>query len=557
MNRNMIFFVLGSLALILGWQAMIAKYYPPVAPAADGSSASGANAVSGTASAQTEPAGSQAAAGSTVPAGTTHASLKAAPEQVVHISTKAYEASLSTWGARFNSLKLTGIKSKKNELETMDLVPDQDLPRYATIQLPGVDLAGLSWALLTKNAVMEDGRPTVRFGARVPGQPIELVKTFQFDPEKPQFDIKLSIKNASAQLINLAPLSLQWGPNVGGDTNDVRQFPPAGVVQLEGHVEREKANNDQNTNTFDAPRWVALKSHYFVVGFFPGSAAWNKAELRRQGLGKIETALIAEGISLAPGKSQDLDVQVYAGPLDYRQLVAFGKNFSAVVQFQVYSWFEFLNPLCVLLLSIMRWFHAVTGNWGVAIILLTLLVRGVMFYPSMKSMVSMRKMQTKMAAMQPRLDTLKKMYKDDAQKLNAEMMKLYKEYGVNPLGGCLPMLLQIPIFFALYGTLSAAYELRGASFMWKWTDLTAGDPTFIFPLAMGLSMFAQQKLAPTNSSTVTEEQAQMQKMMLFMMPIMFTGMAIYLHWPMGLLLYWTASNSFGVIQQLSVNRAIK
>jgi YidC/Oxa1 family membrane protein insertase len=180
-----------------------------------------------------------------------------------------------------------------------------------------------------------------------------------------------------------------------------------------------------------------------------------------------------------------------------------------------------------------------------------------MFYPSMKSMVSMRKMQTKMAAMQPRLDTLKKVYKDDAQKLNTEMMKLYKEYGVNPLGGCLPMLLQIPIFFALYGTLSAAFELRGAAFMWKWTDLTAGDPTYIFPLAMGISMFLQQKLAPVNASTMSDDQAQMQKMMLWMMPIMFTGMSISMHWPLGLLLYWTASNGFGVIQQLAVNKAVK
>ncbi len=353
------------------------------------------------------------------------------------------------------------------------------------------------------------------------------------------------------------------GPQpVGGDTNDgTAQFRSyvqvAGVVQLEGHVERERANNDQNTNTFDAPRWVALKNHYFVVGFFPASAAWNKAQIQHLGNANIAASLVADGLSLPPGKSLDLDVLVYAGIQEYSTLKAFGKNFQGVVQFEAYKLFEWLNPLCIALLYIMRWFHGVTGNWGVAIILLTLLVRAVMFYPSMKSMVSMRKMQTKMAAMQPRLDTIKKMYKDDAQKLNAEMMKLYKEYGVNPLGGCLPMLLQIPIFFALYGTLNAAYELRGAAFMWRWTDLTASDPTYIFPLAMGISMFMQQRMTPTNSSTMTDEQAQMQKMMLWMMPIMFTGMAIYLQWPMGLLLYWTASNSFGVAQQFAVNKAIK
>jgi YidC/Oxa1 family membrane protein insertase len=117
------------------------------------------------------------------------------------------------------------------------------------------------------------------------------------------------------------------------------------------------------------------------------------------------------------------------------------------------------------------------------------------------------------------------------------------------------MLLQIPVFFALYGTLGAAFELRGAAFLWKWTDLTAGDPTYIFPVAMGVSMFLQQKLSP-QSATVSEEQIQMQKMMLWLMPIMFGGMAVFMKWPVGLLLYWTASNVFGILQQLAVNKAV-
>ena len=556
MNKNMIIFILGSLGMILGWQWVMNKYYPPV-PVAATDTLGGAKGVSGTAATAASPA-TAATAPSSAPVKGTASALKPAPEKIVVVKTKAYEASLSTWGARLNSLKLNGVTMKqKTEVQALDLIPEQDLPRYATLDLPGVDLAGLQWTLLTPQAVLENGQPTVRFGASVPGQPIQLIKSFQFDAEKPQFNIRVSLKNSGKAQLNLAPLSLQWGPNLGGDSAGIGQFPPAGAVQLETKVEREKANNDQNVNSYPAPKWVALKNHYFVAGYFPVSTAWNKAEIRRLGAGKIQTALVAEGLVLQPGASVDLDVLVYAGAQDYEALKTFGHNFKSVVQFQFYSWFEFLNPLCALLLQIMRWFHKVTGNWGFAIILLTLLVRAVMFYPSLKSMVSMRKMQTKMAAMQPRLDTLKKMYKDDAAKLNTEMMKLYKEYGVNPLGGCLPMLLQIPIFFALYGTLAAAYELRGAAFIWKWTDLTAGDPTYIFPLAMGVSMFLQQKLAPTNSSTMTEEQAQMQKMMLWMMPLMFTGMSIFLHWPVGLLLYWTASNSFGVAQQLAVNKSIK
>ena len=556
MNKNMIIFILGSVVAIFGWQALMNKYYPQPTPAAL------AEAQKAEVAKQAAPqAGSAMAVPASVPAAKTAApmaAMKPGTEQTVQVSTKAYQATLSNLGARLNGLKLLGV-SAHNISDTgqiLDLIPSSDYPRFATLQFPGIDLAGLPWTLLTPKALLEDGKPTVRFSTKVPGQPLELVKTYQFDAEKPQFDLKISLKNTSAQLLNVPTLSLDWGPNLGGESAGIGQFPPAAVVQLEGRIEREKANNETNINGFDNPRWVALKNHYFVAGFFPLSPAWNKAELRRLGSAKIETGLMASGLSLAPGATQELGVQVYVGPQDYHQLKAYGKNFEHVVQFQFYSLFDWLNPLCVLLLQIMRWFHSITGNWGFSIILLTLLVRAVMFYPSLKSMVSMRRMQTKMAAMQPRLDTIKKMYKDDAQKLNAEMMKLYKEYGVNPLGGCLPMLLQIPIFFALYGTLAAAYELRGAGFIWKWTDLTAGDPTYIFPLAMGISMFLQQKLAPTNTSTMSEEQASMQKMMLWMMPIMFTGMSIYLHWPMGLLLYWTASNAFGIVQQLAVNKTV-
>jgi len=439
----------------------------------------------------------------------------------------------------------------------LDLVPQTDTPRHGSLELAGTELDSMPWTLESSVPLQQDGRQSVRFFARVPKTSLEFTKTFIFDTAASSFDIEIEVRNTGTQLQNLpAPLSLIWGPDLGGDNDSgMRQIPPTGVVQLEDRVERERAGRDQQILDYAAPHWVALKNHYFVVGYFPEGASWTRAEVRKLGGTHIMTALQAEGLSIAPGKSVVLKAQAWAGPQEYTALKAVGRNFQSVVQFQFYSFMEWLNPLCVALLFIMKWFQAITGNWGVAIILLTILVRGVLFYPSMKSMVAMRHMQHKQAAMKPRMDTLKKTYKDNPQKLNEETMKLYKEYGVNPLGGCLPMLVQIPIFFSLYGTLAAAYELRGAAFVWKWTDLTAGDPTYIFPLAMGVSMFVQQKMAPTAAST-TEEQQQMQKMMLWMMPIMFTGMALYSKWPVGLLLYWTASNMMGVLQQLVVNKVV-
>ena len=159
-----------------------------------------------------------------------------------------------------------------------------------------------------------------------------------------------------------------------------------------------------------------------------------------------------------------------------------------------------------------------------------------------------------MAKMQPRLETIKKMYKDDQTRLNQEMMKLYKEEGVNPLGGCLPLLVQMPIFFALYGTLLGSFELRGADFFWIWTDLSGPEKWPVLALLMGSSMFIQQKMTPQPSAQMNPDQAKMQKMMMNIMPVMLTVFAIFGGWPSGLLLYWAASNVFSIIQQFIVNR---
>ena len=155
-----------------------------------------------------------------------------------------------------------------------------------------------------------------------------------------------------------------------------------------------------------------------------------------------------------------------------------------------------------------------------------------------------------MSKMQPRLKTLKEVYRDNPQMLNQETMKLYKEYQINPMGGCLPMLLQMPVFFALYTTLTAAVELKGAAFIWVWKDLSLKDPVYVLPFVMGATMFLQQKMSTPPAAT--PESAVQQKMMLYMMPIMLTFFAFM--WPSGLLLYWVVSNILSIGQQFMINR---
>jgi YidC/Oxa1 family membrane protein insertase len=261
------------------------------------------------------------------------------------------------------------------------------------------------------------------------------------------------------------------------------------------------------------------------------------------------TAALSASLVLQPGVPQTLSASVYGGPQDYSLLKSLGQKLHRLCNF---GWFEFF---AVPMLYILKWFYSVGHNYGLAIILLTILVKAVVWFPTHKSMTSMRHMQKMMGQMQPRLETLKKVYKDDAQKLNAETMKLYKEYGVNPLGGCLPMLIQMPILFALYSCLNTAFELRGANFFWVWTDLSVKDPTLILPLAMGATMFLQQRMTPAPASA-TPDQAQQQKMMMYLMPGMLTAMAIFTGWPAGLLLYWTCSNLLSMVQQGYINRTI-
>jgi YidC/Oxa1 family membrane protein insertase len=559
MNRNALIFVVASMLVLLGWPTLMEKLglLHPVAEAPAPTASPAPTPVSGS----DRSSAAVAATASTAPL----ISLKAAPEKTVAVETDTFHAVLSTWGARFTHLRLKGIvHHEAGKAEELDLVPSLDQPRFAAVELGGQDLGAVAWSLLTPQPIFHNGEQVLRFALRL-SNGLELLKSFRFPAHGHRLAVDLQLTNRSPQLVNAGSLALLWGPNLGGEDGQVMgRFPMTAVVQLADRVEREKASREAAVLGYSRPRWIALKSHYFVVGSFPSAGAWTKGEVRNRGGEKLETALVAESLSLQPGQVLTWTADVYAGPQEYSALKALGKeikigerdlNFQAVVQFQFYRIFDWLNPLSVGLLGLLKWFYAMTGNWGMAIILLTLLVRGLLFWPSLKSMVSMRRMQTKMAAMQPRLDTLKKIYKDDPAKLNAETMKLYKEFGVNPLGGCLPMLVQIPVFFALYGTLSVAFELRGAPFWWKWTDLTAGDPTHLFPLAMGVSMFLQQKLTPA-SATMSEEQVQIQKMMLWIMPILFTGMAIFMAWPVGLLLYWTASNVFSIMQQLVVNKVV-
>jgi YidC/Oxa1 family membrane protein insertase len=366
--------------------------------------------------------------------------------------------------------------------------------------------------------------------------------------------LKLEISNSDAQAWRLPKSYLLWGPNVGAMVGGMMEINQGGAIQSEGKLSRMSLGDDEIQQQ-KSPHWVAVKNHYFVAAFI-SDGAFPEAELRgvERGVTKTVTAALGLGeLQIKPGETRVMETRLYAGPQDYATLKSFDNNLQSVVQFT----FQWLSPLSVFLLSIMKFLYGFTLNWGFAIIMLTLVVKAALFYPTHKGMVASKRMQVQMAKMAPVLASLKQTYKNDPSKLQQETMRLYKEHGVNPLSGCLLMLPQMFIMIALYGALNGAFELRGAAFLGPWIDLSAPDPTYLLVPIMGASMWLQQKMTPMNTATMSEEQAQMQKMMMTMMPIMFTVRGFIFKWPTGLLLYWSVSNFFGIGQQWYVNRTVK
>lgn len=271
--------------------------------------------------------------------------------------------------------------------------------------------------------------------------------------------------------------------------------------------------------------WIAQEDKYFTAAIAPLTKV-ESAKIWKEG----ETAEIALKVS-----SQKQDFLFYAGPKDYDMLKKLNVGLEHMIDF---GWFSIV---AMPLFWVLKFFYKYLGNYGWTIILLTIMTR-IPFIPLMhKSQQSMKKMQ----AIQPALASIKEQYKKDPQKMQKEMTALYKKHKVNPVGGCLPMVLQIPVFIALYNVLSKSIELRGAPFIFWIHDLSMKDPYYILPVVMGASMLLQQKMTPS-----TMDPAQAKIMMI--MPIVFTFM--FLSFPSGLVIYWFVNNVLGIAQQLYANK---
>jgi len=284
--------------------------------------------------------------------------------------------------------------------------------------------------------------------------------------------------------------------------------------------------------------WMAFLQHYFLSAWVPPADEQNRFEASRSRDGNYLFRTIGQAKQVAPGAVGLWQTGFYAGPKDQITLEKIAPNLNMTVDYGFLWWIA--EPL----FKVLNYFHSVTGNWGLSIILLTLLVKAALYWVSAKGyrpMANMRRVAPAMKRIQER-------YGNDREKLSREMMALYKKEGANPLGSCLPMLLPMPIFLALYWVLLESVELRQAPFIFWINDLAAMDPYFILPLLMGASTYLMQALNPQVGD-------QLQIKIMKMMPIMFT--VLFLFFPAGLVLYWLINNLLSIAQQTYVYRQVE
>jgi len=389
---------------------------------------------------------------------------------------------------------------------------------------------------------------------------VSVLKEYAFDAERYAFELRVSVENAGQTAVD-PRFAVSW-PVALADGNDFREQAAAAYVDGDLEVQLVSAlgkgsffgNGEQVTvHNEGAVEWTGMQSPYFVAAVLPDQPTQASARFVaiEEGVSGV-AELYFEPLRLPPGQSATRTFQAYVGPKEPERLAAVGPALVGSIDLG-WSWVKPLTRFFHWMLSAL---HVFIPNYGVAIIVLTILVRLVTAPLTAKQMRSMERMRT----LQPQLNELKEKHGDDKQKQSEEMMRLYKQEGVNPLGGCLPMILQLPVFIGLFYSLRSSIQLRQAPFFGWIDDLSAPDTLFdipgldlplrVLPLVMGASMLVQQKITPMQSMDPTQ-----QKMMTIIMPIMMT--VLFYQFPSGLVLYWMVSNVLAIAHQLWIGRHLR
>jgi YidC/Oxa1 family membrane protein insertase len=532
-NQRLILFIVFSFSLLLLWEAWQDKHAPaPVAPGTISAPASNA-----------APAPSQAL---NAPAAAP-SQLAFAKGQRAVVETDVLHAVIDANGGDLRQLQLLPYRETDDRNQVFTLFEDnQTRPYMAQSGLVGKDMP-------THRSVYQLNPGTYRLiGGAVqlevplvwsdPATGVRVEKTYIFKRGSYEIALRTRVINGSTQPIDLTPYyqltrhgepprgSTMFLPTYTGVAiyTDAKKFHKVAFKSIkEGKAEFEKTADNG---------WVGIVQHHFVSAWLPEGN--TKREFYVRDTDDIYSAgvILAEGM-LAPGQQKTFTVPLYAGP---QTQIVLEKTAPGLELARDYGW---LTPVAYPIYWALAKIERIVGNWGWAIIILTILLKLALYPLSAAGYKSMAKMKK----LTPRLQKLKDTYGDDRAKLHQAMADMYKTEKINPLGGCLPILIQIPVFIALYWVLLAAVEMRGAPWIGWVTDLTAPDPLYILPIIMGITSILQVKLNP-------QPMDPMQAKIMMIMPVMFTVMFVF--FPAGLVLYWVTNNILSIAQQWWINKQV-
>lgn len=459
-------------------------------------------------------------------------------EQLVEITNDRFHAVLTNRGAVLRDWELTrySIEEKGERRPVQMVYREGQFKNPLALELPDTALAGrLNEALYdvqrdvtTLDAEHPVGHVTFTHTDRESGVRVTKELTFRFATYA--IDVVLHVEGLKG------PLDVALGTNFGiieWGEGFIGLIGPA--LMVDGKIEKDAP--DGEVVRTGSVGWLALQDKYFLSVLVPEAS--SGAVLKKQA-DKVFSASVRYASTSSPIK-----MELYAGPKEFDTLKSFNIGLEDTIDFGwfIYGSWGIVKAVAKPLFYVLRFLYEYTHNYGVAIILLTVMIK-LLFVPlQYKSYKSMKDMQL----IQPKVVELQQKYKDDREKLNRELMRLYREHKVNPVGGCLPMLLQMPVFVALFNILYMTIDLRQAPFVLWVTDLSAPDPYYVLPILMGVSMVIQQKIMPT---TMDPTQA---KIMLFL-PAFMT--LLFLNFPCGLVLYWLTNNVVTITQQFVTDRYV-
>ncbi len=460
----------------------------------------------------------------------------------VTVDTPRYTAVFTTSGAGLRSVTLKQYKETNNSNSPMVRLLTHVDPSQASFATKGVGFALSSQAVYGASASqlqVADGEKKQLVFTYVDAQGFVVRKTYGFEGNG--YGITLDtqlVNNSSSPITGAFQQVLTTSFDAPEKSGRYETYGSTLYADAALHTDAPKAVADASKKYDKDVVWAGINDKYFLSAVLAVNKSIAAVELKKNAAGFLESDVTSPAFSVAPGQVVTVAHKLFVGPKEIDVLKAQG---SQLVQSLNLGWF---SAIAKPMLYSLKFFYGFVGNYGIAIIIITVILK-ILFFPlthkSYKSMKEMSKLQPKMAA-------LREKFKNDKDAMNRAIMELYRDHKVNPLGGCLPMLVQIPVFFALYKALMFSIELRHAPFMLWITDLSDKDPYYVTPIIMGITMFVQQKMTPSNMD-------EMQQKIMMGLPVIFTFM--FLNFPSGLVLYWLVNNVLTIGQQMYINKLVK